>query len=154
MILWQQSHFYWVFSWFWEIYLWASHYGIDCGHVQSVKIAVGFGLGVVLPGVALFHFMMISSLRMGITLPQNWPICPIWRRARFHSSNFHFPHLTSIFNCLSLKLQFHWDQIFHLFFSFKTRRSCDKNIWWVGKYFDQFNQSSQDYPVLLSFYKD
>ena len=34
--------------------------------------------------------MMISSLRMGITLPQNWPICPIWRRGRFHSHNFYW----------------------------------------------------------------
>ena len=31
----------------------------------------------VLLGAVLFHFMMISSLRMGITFPQNWPICPI-----------------------------------------------------------------------------
>ena len=43
----------------------------------SKLMYVGFGLCVVFPGVALFHFMMISSLRMGITLPQNWPICPI-----------------------------------------------------------------------------
>ena len=43
----------------------------------SKLLHVDFGLCVVLPCVALFHFMMISSLRMGITLPQNWPICPI-----------------------------------------------------------------------------
>ena len=45
--------------------------------VKSVKIAEGSVFGLVFLGVALFHFMMISSLRMGITFPQNWPICPI-----------------------------------------------------------------------------
>ena len=45
--------------------------------VKIVQIAEGFVVDLVLLGAALFHFMMISSLRMGITFPQNWPICPI-----------------------------------------------------------------------------